>query len=65
MKKTNTYRKAGKSKNSKNPMATTRVAANIGILGNGTYKARKTVEGVTYSKNCSSLNKAKIWLKSL
>jgi hypothetical protein len=43
----------------------TSVCDNIYKLSNGVYRARKTMDGVKYSRNFRNLAKAKAWLKSL
>lgn len=42
-----------------------KVVKNIGVMPNGNYRARKTIDGIPYSKVCETLKTAKTWLKTL
>jgi hypothetical protein len=67
MKKTTSNRKTTSKvvTKSTNPYTTTRVANNVGRMPNGMYRARKTVNGVSYSRNFPKLKDAKAWIASL
>lgn len=53
------------TKTNRNIYSTTSVQENIGVLPSGMYRVRKSVNGVRYSKNFSTLKACRQWLKSL
>lgn len=62
MKKTNT---PAKGKSNKRADSTTRISTNIGILPSGMYRARRTINGVNYSRYFSNKRTAQKWIDSL
>jgi hypothetical protein len=64
-KKTATKKVARKTTKKVNSGTSKKVAKNIGIMPNGKYRARKTVDGTPRSKVCNSITAAKTWLKNL